>query len=553
MTKKLKDSLDDLPPEMVDAILRRDLPMFTRVVAFPAVKPHVKVLWAFYLDLISATLQKVAEGDLNRVMITVPPRHGKTICGSVALTAWYLGHNPGAEVMCVSYSNELAREFGEQTRKVMLSPTYLRLFGPVLASARGSPLLLRTTSGGVRRATSIEGTATGLGADLLVFDDPQKSGESLSEAVRRSSNAAFENTFLSRQNDPKEVKIVVIQQRLHEDDFVGHVSGLSDDWTIINLPAIADADETWTYETFIGRHTWTRKEGEPLHPERFPEAELLRIRATIGEAAWATQWQQRPTAAGGGIVQIKWFKRVPPDKMPVLEDFERIIQSWDTANTTAEWSDYSVCTTWGILKKKLHLLHVFRKRLIYPDLKRAVLEQDAAFNATAVLIENRASGQQLLQDLIHDGYAKATGVDPDRDKEMRMASQTAIIENGFVFIPENAHWAPEYLYELEVFPRGKYDDQVDSTSQFLAWYNNFKVPGWNVMEFYRQEAKRTGERKSEEIWTVLVPAERRMDTFYLKDGSIARMDDRGRIRTTRENAEALVRIPGFVRVEDEAA
>ena len=553
MTKNSKDPLDGLPPEVIDAILRRDLPMFTRAVAFPAVKPHVTVLWAPFLDLIGATLQKVAEGGLNRVMITVPPRHGKTISGSVALTAWYMGHNPGAEVMCVSYSSELAREFGEQARKVMLSQAYIRLFGPVLASARGSPLLLRTTSGGVRRATSIEGTATGLGADLLVFDDPQKSGESLSEAIRRSSNSAFENTFLSRQNDPKKVKIVVIQQRLHEDDFVGHVSGLSDDWTIINLPAIAEEDETWTYETFLGQHTWARKEGEALHPERFPEEALKKTRIEVGEAAWATQWQQRPAPAGGGIVQVKWFKRVPPDKMPELTEFERIIQSWDTANKTAEWNDFSVCTTWGILRDKLYLINVTRRRMIYPDLKRAVIDLSIAFNATVVLIEDRASGQQLLQDLVRDGFTKAVGVDPDRDKQMRMASQTAIIENGFVHVPEDVHWGPEYFYELQTFPNGRFADQVDSTSQFLGWYNNFKGPNANFFLYMQQDSKKTAKDVEEKLWTVRVAEDQRYSTFYLMDGSVVRPDAEGRIRTTRESAQALLKNIGFTRIDDDEA
>jgi predicted phage terminase large subunit-like protein len=548
-----RDPLDGLPQAAVDAILRNDLAMFFRLIVWKVLKPHERLLWAPFLDFLCAILQAVAEGRINRLIITVPPRFGKSLAGSVALPAYFLGHNPAGEVMCVSYAAELSKLFGELTRKVMASPEYQRLFDTRLVSERASPMMLKTTAGGSRRATSIDGSATGMGAHLLIFDDPQKPGEVSSEAIRRATNSAYEKTFLSRQNDPRNVRIIIIQQRTHEDDFVGHVTDLGGDWTVVNLPAIAEADETWTYTTFLGEHTWTRREGESLHPERFPIAELLKIRADVGEATWSTQWQQRPTPAGGGIVQVKWFRRVPPDKMPALEGFERIIQSWDTANTTAEWSDYSVCTTWGILEGKLYLLNVLRKRLLFPDLKREVLQQATAFNATTVLIENRASGQQLLQDLVHDGYAKATGVDPDRDKEMRMASQTAIIENGFVYLPEDAHWAPEYLYELEIFPNGKYDDQVDSTSQLLAWYNNVKIPGWNVVEFYKQEAKRAGSRAVEEMWTLQIPDDQLGTTFYLMDGSMGRPDARGRIRTKRENAEALLRIPGFTRIEDEAA
>jgi predicted phage terminase large subunit-like protein len=416
-------------------------------------------------------------------------------------------------------------------------------------------MLLKTTAGGSRRATSIDGSATGMGADLMIFDDPQKPGEMLSAALRRSSNSAYETTFLSRQNDPRRVRIVIIMQRTHEDDFVGHVRGLGggDGWTVINLPAIAEAEETWEYETFLGRHLWIRKEGESLHPERFPVERLLEIRAEVGEAAWAGQWLQRPAPAGGGLVQGKWFRRCPFDKLP--ESFDRIIQSWDTANTTAEWSDYSVCTTWGIKDKTVHLLHVFRKRLLFPDLKRAVIEQDAMFNPATVLIENRASGQQLLQDLVRDGFTRATAVDPDRDKEMRMASQTAIIENGFVVVPEDVQWAREYVYEMEVFPNGKFDDQVDSTSQFLAWLNNVRVPYWGLREYYRRIAERArGEAaRTPAMITVRVPEAMRSSTIYLQDGSRIQPDADRLIRTTPENAQALLGILGVQRVDDDGS
>ena len=543
------NSFDGLPPQMAAAVMRGDLATFFRMVVWRVLKPHERLLWAPFMDLLCAVLQAVAEGRINRLIITVPPRFGKSLIGSVALPAYFLGHNPAAEVMCVSYAQELARQFGELTRRVMSSPQYQALFDVKLVSNKASPVLLKTTAGGSRRATSIDGSATGMGAHLMVFDDPQKPGEMLSKAIRRSTNSAYENTFISRQNDPRNVKIAIIMQRTHEDDFVGHVIGLGggDDWTIINLPAMAEADETWTYSTFLGEHTWRRKEGESLHPERFPVDELMKIRASVGESTWSTQWQQRPTPAGGGIVQVKWFRRCPIDKMP--ESFERVIQSWDTANTTAEWSDYSVCTTWGAKENTVYLLHVFRKRLLFPDLKRAVIEQAATFNATAVLIENRASGQQLLQDLARDGFTKATAIDPDRDKEMRMASQTAIIENGFVVVAEDASWTREYFYEMESFPRGKYDDQVDSTSQFFGWFNNVRVAFWGLREYYRQRAEGGAKPPAKALVTVRIPPDKLGTTFILMDGQSVRPDADLLLRTSTENARPLLRMMGFTLVE----
>lgn len=528
--------------------MRNDLAAFFQLLVWKVLKPSERLRWAPFLDLTCSVLQALAEGRVNYVIITVPPRFGKSLLGSVALPAFFLGHNPTAEVMCVSYAHDLARQFGELTRRVMTSPEYEALFGIRLVSNKASPMLLKTTAGGSRRATSIDGSATGMGAHLMVFDDPQKPGEIMSEAIRRSTNSAYENTFRSRQNDPQNVRIAIIMQRTHENDFVGHVTELGGGghWMIVNLPAIAKADERWEYETFLGKHVWVRKEGESLHPERFPIEHLLKIRIEVGEAAWASQWEQDPAPAGGGIVQVKWFKRVPSDKMPRLDEFERLIQSWDTANTTEEWSDYSVCTTWGILDGKLYLVNVYRKRLIYPDLKRTVLEQAATFNATVVLIENRASGQQLLQDLIRDGFTKAIGIDPDRNKQMRMASQTAIIESGFVYVPEDVHWGPDFFHEMRVFPNGKYDDQVDSTSQFLAWYNNMRGPHAYFFEYMRQTSQGVQTNDDEKIWTVRVPPG--TTTKFYSNGTLVGPDPEGLVRTDPDHARELLRRPGFTRV-----
>jgi predicted phage terminase large subunit-like protein len=171
---------------------------------------------------------------------------------------------------------------------------------------------------------------------------------------------------------------------------------------------------------------------------------------------------------GGGLVKTEWFNRYRDSDKP--ERFDRIVQSWDTANKATELSDFSVCTTWGIKGKHLFLIGLFRQRLEYPALKRAVREQQNLFNASVVLIEDKASGTQLIQDLIAEGCHRVTRYQSNDEKTMRMHAQTAVIENGFVHIPETAPWLTEYLHELAVFPNGKHDDQADSTAQFLDWF-----------------------------------------------------------------------------------
>ena len=189
---------------------------------------------------------------------------------------------------------------------------------------------------------------------------------------------------------------------------------------------------------------------------------------------------------GGGLVKAEWFRRYGEKERP--ERFDRIVQSWDTANKATELSDFSVCTTWGIRGKNLYLLGLLRQRLEYPALKRAVRQQQNLFEATEVLIEDKASGTQLIQELIADGCHGVTRYQPECDKVMRLHAQTALIENGFVYIPETAPWLAEYLHEMTVFPNGKHDDQVDSTAQFLDWIKR-PYPGQGIFEYYRKMAE----------------------------------------------------------------
>jgi len=266
---------------------------------------------------------------------------------------------------------------------------------------------------------------------------------------------------------------------------VGHVLKHGG-WKVLSFPAIAERDESYTICTLFGQRTFTRRQGEALHPERESLETLSRTREIQGEYNFAGQYQQSPSPLGGGMVKMSWFKKYKPNELP--EEFELVFQSWDTANKSTELSDYSVCTTWGLRKDHLYLLHVFRQRLDYPDLRRAVKQQAATHKAKTILIEDKASGTQLIQDLRADGVHGTTRYEPKVEKIMRMHSVTSTIENGFVHIPDEAHWMAEYLHEMSSFPRGKYDDQVDSTSQALDWMKN-GMCSFGLIELYREQAE----------------------------------------------------------------
>jgi hypothetical protein len=214
------------------------------------------------------------------------------------------------------------------------------------------------------------GVLTGRGADIIIIDDPLKPDEAVSETQRNAANEWYDQTLYSRLNDKRTGCIILIMQRLHEDDLVGHVLG-QEEWEHVRLPAIAEEEETHVIRSFFGTRTVYRGVGEALHPEREPLAVLQHIRRTIGEYNFAAQYQQQPAPLGGALVKAEWFKFYTPGEQP--SKFEIVFQSWDTANKCTELSDYSVCTTWGIKKNRLYLLDVYRQRLEFPELRRAIL------------------------------------------------------------------------------------------------------------------------------------------------------------------------------------
>ena len=300
------------------------------------------------------------------------------------------------------------------------------------------------------------------------------------------------------------VEIRYCAEQFENDGSVASTILGQEQWEILSFSAIAEKDGEHRIETILGPRRFTRRRGQALYSDREPLEVLDRIRRTIGEYNFAGQYQQSPAPLGGGLVKAEWFKRYREDELP--ERFDRIVQSWDTANKATELSDFSVCTTWGVKDKNLFLISVFRRRLEYPALKRAVREQQSLFGATVVLIEDKASGTQLIQELITDGCYGVTRYQPTTDKIMRLHAQTAIIENGFVRIPETAPWLAEYLHELTVFPKGKHDDQANSTAQFLDWFK-MPMPGWGIFELTRRQAQELEERrKPPPVKTVWAPS-----------------------------------------------
>ncbi|MCG6121461.1 MAG: phage terminase large subunit [Microvirga sp.] len=275
----------------------------------------------------------------------------------------------------------------------------------------------------------------------------------------------YEQTLLSRLNNKSEGRIVVIQQRLHEDDLLGHLIE-SGEFTHLNLRAIATDAEA--IPIGFGRHH-RRAKNEERFPEREPMSTLEQLRKEMGPSTFSAQYQQDPTPPGGNRIRWEWFGTY--DETPPREAFEWIAQSWDTALTSEPSSDFTVGMTWGFRNGDWCLIDLMRDRLDFPDLKRRVRALAERHAADIVLIEKAGSGISLMQQLRHEDPRRGRYrfSIPRVDKETRLEAQTARLETGKHLLPEAAPWLEELRLELLAFPRGRYDDQVDALAQFLEW------------------------------------------------------------------------------------
>ncbi|WP_281017531.1 MULTISPECIES: phage terminase large subunit [unclassified Minwuia] len=451
---------------VLEALLRKDLNAFVHK-CFNTVSPGTPFMANWHIEAITYELGRCFELDGGRLVITQPPRSLKSICSSVAFVAWALGHNPALRFICVSYSNELSEELARQFRLVVESGWYVRLF-PAMKHARATATDYVTPKGGGRLATSVGGTLTGRGADIIIIDDPMKANDAQSEVARRKVNSWYAETLSTRLNDKRKGSIILVMQRLHEDDLAGYVLE-GGGWRHLDLPAIAIEDQQIPIGPAPDDIKY-RGEGDLLHPEREPEEALERLRVELGSLAFSAQYQQRPVPLEGNLVRRHWFRWY--QQTPGSGELRRIVQSWDIAGTTGERRDYSVCTTWQVDGRNCYLLDAWRGRLEYPDLRRKVIALRGQHAAQTILIEKAGLGLNLVQDLQRerpDDLPRPIGIDPRGDKADRMAAASARIEAGEVLLPEEAPWLDTFLNELLAFPNGRHDDQVDSVSQFLNW------------------------------------------------------------------------------------
>ncbi len=417
----------------------------------------------WHVDAIAWHLQQCAEGSIRRLVITQPPRSLKSICASIALPAWLLGRDPGKAIICVSYSQDLSLEMARKFRQVVESDWYQALF-PEMRLKKRAENDIQTTCGGGRLATSVGGTLTGRGGDVLIIDDPIKPEEARSEAARRQAIEWFGGTMATRRNNAKTAVTILVMQRLHEEDLAGHLLN-NDTFAHLDLPAIAQEDQMVPIGANRTHHF---REGDYLQPDREDQTVLNDMRRTMGSLVFSAQYLQRPVPAEGNMFRRGWLARysAPPSN-------EQVIQSWDTASSVQDKADYSACVTSVVHGGRLYVIDVFRERLSYPDLKREIINRAARFDAYTVLVEDTGSGMHLLAELKRSSLAgriSFIGCKPDGPKEQRAEAASSMIEAGDVLLPEEAEWLAAFEHELLAFPNARNDDQVDALSQVINWH-----------------------------------------------------------------------------------
>ena len=455
--------------QLVGAALRTHLSFFIQR-SFAELCPADTYLKNWHIEALAYALEKVAKGETKRLIITMPPRHLKSISASVAFPAWLLGLEPSKRIFCASYAQELSTSFSLQTRTIMQSEWYKECFpNTALGDSKNTQNEITTTQHGGRLASSVGGSMTGKGGDIIIIDGPQKADEALSEVKRKSVVEWLQGTAATRLNNPKTGAIIIIQQRCHEEDLSGHLLE-QQGWEHLNLPAIAEVKSsvpTGPEKIHI------RNEGDILHPERMSKADLDQRRSEMGGKAFAAQYQQQPAPVGDGIIEWDWFPRY--SELPGGRHSRFVIQSWDTAYRASEISSYSVCLTFAYYEGHIYLIDVFRERISAAKLLPTIRAQAKKYGVTDIVIEATGGAACAIEILMKERRQGRKDVPyvqyhkPKIDKAARLMREAYFVEQGLVHLPKQASWLNEFRQELLAFPAGKHDDQVDALSQALKW------------------------------------------------------------------------------------
>ena len=417
----------------------------------------VKCVWPQFIEgahhrHVAEKFNKLASGEITRLIVNMPPRHTKSEFASYLLPSWMVGRNPQLKIIQVTHTGELAIRFGRKAKHLLDSEDYHKIFDTRLMEDSKAAGRWETAQGGEYFAAGVGGAITGRGADLLIIDDPPSEQDAMSPSSLENAYEWY--TSGPRQRLQPGGRIVLVMTRWSTKDLTGillknqkEVKG--DQWEVIEFPAIMD-------------------DGEPMWPEYWKKDELEKAKATLPVAKWNAQWMQAPTSEEGAIIKREWWRTWKSDKIPPLS---HVIQSYDTAFMKTETADYSAITTWGIFfpseDKGAHLLllDAIKGRYEFPELRRRALQQFKYWEPETVLVEAKASGLPLTYEL-RKMDIPVVNFTPSRgnDKHVRVNSVAPLFEAGMIWAPDQK-FSEEVIEECAAFPHGDYDDLLDSMTQ----------------------------------------------------------------------------------------
>ena len=481
--QELLKLLEDLDKAKTRENSKTDFLTFVRHVwpAFIAGRHHRTMADAF---------ERVANGELKRLIVNMPPRHTKSEFASYLFPAWFLGKYPQKKVIQTAHTAELAVGFGRKVRNLFENQDFKDIFPDIdLSTDSKAAGRWNTSKGGDYFAIGVGGAVTGKGADVLIIDDPHSEQDA---AVGAYNPEVFDKVYEWYTSGPRQRlqpggAIIIVMTRWSTRDLTGQIIKKSieregsDDWELIELPAIMPS-------------------GNPIWPEFWPLTQLEALKAELPASKWSAQYQQNPTAEEGALIKREWWRSWEMDSPPPCE---AIIQSWDTAFLKTQRSDYSACTTWGVFYHpndegksvpNLILLDSFKDKLEFPDLKRKAHQHYWEWEPDQMIVEKKASGAPLIFELRAMGIP-VTEFTPSRgqDKIARVNAVSDLFASGVVWAPPT-RWAAAMIEECASFPSGDHDDLVDSMSQALL---RFRQGGWIRSEMDDWEEEQPKYRRVE--------------------------------------------------------
>jgi len=458
-------NFESLPKEVLQEVLlleQQHKRLETRDIAQTKFLAYAKHVYEGFIEgehhrVIAEKLEDIASGNLKRLIINMPPRHSKSELASYLMPSWFLGRNPKLKIIQATMNTELAVRFGRKVRDLIADPIYAEVFPKTdLKPDSQAAGRWETSAGGEYFAAGVGAAMTGRGADLLIIDDPHSEQDAL-------STVAYDNTYEWYTSGPRQRlqpggTIIIVQTRWSKKDLTGRLvqnmamDSMADQWEVIEFPAILPNDKA-------------------LWPEFWDVDELLKVKASLSPVKWNAQWQQNPTSDTIAMIKRDWWQTWENEKIPRLD---YIIQSYDTAYSKKESADYSAITTWGVFEPRedgdqhIIMLDAMKGRWNFPELKEIAVEQNEYWEPDMILIEAKASGQPLADELRKINLPVTT-FSPGRrkggggvDKTMRMHMVSPIFESGKVWYPEGEKFAEDVIEEVASFPNGDHDDYCDS-------------------------------------------------------------------------------------------